>query len=130
MTFDVCVGRSVRGPTSAHGERRSAHAHVDRHRVRLARLVTGDAVAEIVRLKAGDGGPMDIGGATLAAAAMRAGLIAEYVIMTHPVLVGAGTPFFTVLDEWAGLELAETRTFSGGLRLTRYLTRQGAGDSR
>ena len=37
------------------------------------RLVTGDAVTEITRLKADDGGPMDIGGATLAAAAMRPG---------------------------------------------------------
>ena len=37
------------------------------------RLVTGDAVTEITRLKAEDGGSMDIGGATLAAAAMRAG---------------------------------------------------------
>ena len=52
-----------------------------------ARLVTGDAVTEITRLKADDGGPMDIGGATLAAAAMRAGLIDEYAIVTHPVLV-------------------------------------------
>ncbi len=38
---------------------------------------------------------MDIGGATLAAAAMRAGLIDEYVLATAPVLVGSGTPFFT-----------------------------------
>ncbi|GHE16090.1 deaminase [Streptomyces alanosinicus] len=44
------------------------------------RLVTGDAVAEITRLKAEDGGSMDIGGATLAGAAMRAGLIDEYVL--------------------------------------------------
>ena len=51
------------------------------------RLVTSDAVTEITRLKADDGGPMDIAGATLAAAAMRAGLIDEYVIVTHPVLV-------------------------------------------
>src|SRR5829696_3483441 len=58
------------------------------------RLVTGDAVTEIARLKADDGGPMDIGGATLAAAALRAGLIDEYTIVTHPVLVGGGTPFF------------------------------------
>src|SRR5216683_1303505 len=43
-----------------------------------ARLVTGDAVTEITRLKTEDGGPMDIGGATLAAAAMRAGLIDEH----------------------------------------------------
>ena len=49
-----------------------------------ARLVTGDAVTEITRLKAEDGGPMDIGGATLAAAAMRAGLIDEYALVTAP----------------------------------------------
>ena len=61
------------------------------------RLVTGDAVTEITRLKADDGGPMDICVLTLAAAARRAGLIDEYAIVTHPVLVGAGTPFFTAL---------------------------------
>lgn len=89
-----------------------------------ARLVTGDAVTEIARLKAGDGGPMDLGGATLAAAAMRAGLIDEYVLATAPVLVGGGTPFFTVLDSWVNLSLVETRTFSGGIVLTRYETRR------
>src|SRR5438874_1097569 len=73
-----------------------------------ARLVTGDAVTEITRLKTEDGGPMDVGGATLAAAAMRAGLIDEYAIVTHPVLLGGGTPFFTALDNWVNLNLVET----------------------
>ncbi|GAA4734426.1 dihydrofolate reductase family protein [Actinomycetospora chibensis] len=89
-----------------------------------ARLVTGDAVAEITRLKAEDGGPMDIAGATLAGAAMRAGLIDEYAIVTHPVLVGGGTPFFTTLDHWVNLDLVETRTFPGGVLLTRYERRR------
>jgi dihydrofolate reductase len=89
-----------------------------------ARLVTGDAVAEITRLKAGDGGSMDVVGATLAAAAMRAGLIDEYVLVTHPVLVGGGTPFFTALDHWVTLNLVETRTFPDGVLLTRYETRR------
>lgn len=88
------------------------------------RLVTGDAIAEITRLKAEDGGPMDIAGATLAAAAMRAGLIDEYALATHPVLVGGGTPFFTALDSWVNLNLVETRTFPGGVVLTRYETRR------
>ncbi|MEU2622117.1 dihydrofolate reductase family protein [Streptomyces sp. NPDC007157] len=88
------------------------------------RLVTGDAVAEITRLKAEDGGPMDIGGATLAGAAMRAGLIDEYMLATAPVLVGGGTPFFTALDNWVNLNLVETRTFPGGVVLTRYETRR------
>ncbi|MFI6645682.1 dihydrofolate reductase family protein [Streptomyces sp. NPDC050504] len=96
------------------------------------RLFTGDAVTEITRLKAdddgggggGDGGPMDIVGATLAAAAMRAGLIDEYVLLTHPVLVGGGTPFFTALDSWVNLNLVETRTFPDGVLLTRYETKR------
>jgi dihydrofolate reductase len=89
-----------------------------------ARLVTGDAVGEITRLKAEDGGPMDIGGATLAAAAMRAGLIDEYVLATAPVLVGGGTPFFTALDSWVNLNLVQTRRFPDGVILTRYETRR------
>lgn len=88
------------------------------------RLVTGDAVAEITRLKAEDGGSMDIGGATLAGAAMRAGLIDEYVLATAPVLVGGGTPFFTALDNWVNLNLVETRTLACGVILTRYETRR------
>jgi dihydrofolate reductase len=67
---------------------------------------------------------MDIAGATLAAAAMRAGLIDEYTLLTAPVLVGGGTPFFTALDNWVNLNLVETRTFPGGVVLTRYETRR------
>ncbi|MFH7595239.1 dihydrofolate reductase family protein [Streptomyces racemochromogenes] len=88
------------------------------------RLVTGDAVAEISRLKGEDGGPMDIGGATLAGAAMRAGLIDEYILATAPVLVGGGTPFFSALDNWVNLSLVDTRTFPCGVILTRYETRR------
>jgi dihydrofolate reductase len=44
------------------------------------RLVTGDAVTEITRLKAEDGGPIDIGGATLAGLGGR----------RHAVLYGPG----------------------------------------
>jgi len=84
------------------------------------RVVTGDAIAEITRLKAGDGGPMRVGGATLAGAAMRAGLVDEYEIVTHPVLVGGGAPFFSTLDSAVNLNLVETRTFTGGTVLARY----------
>jgi dihydrofolate reductase len=88
------------------------------------RLVAGDAVTEITRLKTEDAGPMDIVGATLAGAAMRAGLIDEHLLVTHPVVVGGGTPFFTALDSWVKLTLVETRTFPGGVLLTRYETRR------
>lgn len=89
-----------------------------------ARLVIGDAISEITRLKAEDGADMELGGATLAAAVMRAGLIDEYTIVTHPVLVGGGTPFFTPLDHWVNLDLVETRRFPDGVLLCRYETRR------
>ena len=67
---------------------------------------------------------MDVASATLAAAAMRSGLIDEYALVTHPVLVGGGTPFFTTLDNWVTLNLVETRTFPEGVLLTRYEARR------
>ena len=67
---------------------------------------------------------MDVGGATLAAAVMRAGLIDEYAVVTHPVLVGSGTPFFPALDSWVDLTLIETSTFPGGVTLTGSETRR------
>ena len=46
------------------------------------------------------------------------------MLITHPVLVGGGTPFFTALDNWVNLDLTETRTFPGGVLLTSYATRR------
>jgi hypothetical protein len=37
---------------------------------------------------------------------------------------GGGTPFLTALDGWVNLNLVETRTFPGGVVLTRYETRR------
>lgn len=88
------------------------------------RLVTGDAVAEITRLKAEGDGTMSIGGATLAGAAIRAGLVDEYVLVTHPVLVGRGTPFFSTLDNWVNVDLVASRTFPGGVLQATYATRR------
>jgi dihydrofolate reductase len=88
-----------------------------------ARLHTGDAVAEIRRLKAEDGGELEIGGARLAGAAMRAGLIDEYVLVTHPVLLGGGAPFFPALDAKLDLRLVETLPFPDGVLVTRYEAR-------
>ena len=67
---------------------------------------------------------MEIGGATLAGAAMRAGLIDEYQVVTHPVLVGGGKPFFSELDSWVNLRLVETRTFPDGVTLAHYESRR------
>ena len=86
-----------------------------------ARLVRDDAVEEIRRLKDGDGGPLAISGPTLAAEAVRAGLVDEYHLFLHPVALGGGLPYLPPLERRLDLELAEERRFDSGVTYLRYL---------
>jgi dihydrofolate reductase len=86
-----------------------------------SRLVSEGAVEEVARLKK-EGGDMDVGGPTLAATLLRAGLIDEVHLYLEPVILGAGTRFFPPLDKRIGLNLLETRRFASGVILLRYET--------
>ena len=81
--------------------------------------------AEIRALQAEPGGDIVVGGATLVDSFRRLGLIDEYRIFVHPVLVGAGTQFFRDADALTSLELLETKTFGNGVVLLRYGRRAG-----
>ena len=74
-------------------------------------LERGDVVEVARTLKSETDGIVDVGGATLAAPLVRAGLVDEFLVMVTPVAVGGGTPFFPALEKWVGLELVENRTF-------------------
>ena len=76
--------------------------------------------AEIRALQAEPGADMVVGGANLVDTFRRLDLVDEYRIFVHPVLVGAGTPFFRQADALTSLELLETRTFGNGVVLLRY----------
>jgi dihydrofolate reductase len=82
--------------------------------------------AEIRELQAQPGGDMVVGGAKLVDSFRRLDLIDEYQIYVHPVLVGAGTPFFKPGETLAPLELLQTRTFGNGVVLLRYGRPQAA----
>ena len=92
-----------------------------------SRLVRSDAAEEVDRLKAQPGFDLDVGGPTLAAALLQAGLVDECRLFVHPVILGAGTPFFPALVDRIGLKLLETRTFSSGVVYLRYETVSRAG---
>ncbi len=59
-----------------------------------ATLVEGDLEAAIRRLKTQIVGEIEVGGPDLARSLTDLGLIDEYRIYLHPVVVGHGTPFF------------------------------------
>ncbi|GHE64130.1 dihydrofolate reductase [Streptomyces vinaceus] len=86
-----------------------------------ARLASGGLAEEIARLRAEPAeGDIAIGGATLAAEASASGLIDEYQVIVHPVLVGGGIPFFARNERRVDLELVETRTFNSKFVYLRY----------
>lgn len=90
--------------------------------------VVRDVVAEdVARLREQPGGDLALGGANLSASFRRLGLIDEYRIYVHPVLIGRGTPLFQGTDAMTALRLLESRTFGNGVVLLRYATKPDAG---
>jgi dihydrofolate reductase len=90
-----------------------------------SRLVSDDIPGEIAKLKAEPGGDLSVGGARLAAALIRRGLVDEFRPIVHPVVLGAGTPYLPASGEAFPLRLVETRSFDSGAVYLRY---QAAGD--
>ncbi|MCX5209474.1 dihydrofolate reductase family protein [Kitasatospora sp. NBC_00240] len=82
-------------------------------------------VEQIRALKAEPGGDLVIGGADLAAEFVRLGLIDEYRIYVHPVVIGQGRRFIQDPGHRIGLELIDTRTFGNGVVLLHYRTADG-----
>jgi dihydrofolate reductase len=76
---------------------------------------------EVTALKAQPGGDLVLGGADLGATFMRLGLIDEYRLYVHPVVIGRGKPMFPPSDDRVRLRLTETRAFGNGVVLLRYV---------
>jgi dihydrofolate reductase len=85
-----------------------------------SRLASADIAEELARLRTEFDGDMSVGGATLASEFIRRGLVDEYRLVVHPVILGAGTPFFPKLDTPINLRLTETRTFASGVTYLGY----------
>jgi dihydrofolate reductase len=86
-----------------------------------ARLIRGGDVAEeLARLREEFPGDLDIGGATLAASFIRRGLVDEFRLLVHPVVLGSGTPFFPQLETPIRLRLRESRGFESGVTYLGY----------
>ena len=86
-----------------------------------ARLVRGDAAAEVRELRERPGGPLGVGGATLAGSLFAAGLIDELRLYVHPVALGAGAGrVFPSLDRRIQLAPKAARSFGSGVEYRSY----------
>jgi dihydrofolate reductase len=88
-----------------------------------SRLVRGDEGEELQRLRAEFDGDLEVGGPTLAASFIRRGLVDEFRLLVHPVVIGTGTPFFPSLATPIRLRLTDTRRFDSGVVYLGYSAR-------
>ncbi|MGO4186185.1 dihydrofolate reductase family protein [Pseudarthrobacter sp. TAF60_1] len=94
----------------------SSLTSVDTARTRIERAFDAEAVR---KLKESTAGKISIGGATLAAAALQAGLVDECQLFVNPVAVGGGLRF---LPDGLNLrlDLLAERRFGNGVVYLRY----------
>ena len=76
--------------------------------------------AQVAKLKEEPGKDIAIGGAGLAASAMKLDLIDEYRLFLSPVVLGGGTPYFPAREAPLTLRPAEVRPFGSGVVYLRY----------
>jgi dihydrofolate reductase/transposase-like protein len=85
-----------------------------------ARLAEASVAGEVAAALAATDKDVEIGGAGLAGAAIKLGLVDELRMFRHPIVVGGGTPFLPPVTEDVRLELIETRTFGSRVIYERY----------
>jgi dihydrofolate reductase len=85
------------------------------------RVIGADLVQNLTELKQEPGKDVVLmGGRKLAAGVAAAGLLDEYRIVVHPIVLGAGRPLFEEQSDRTKLTLVESRTFDANSVLLRY----------
>ncbi len=84
-------------------------------------LLKGDAAVSVARLKQQAGPDMLIlGSGELVQALMRAGLIDEFILLIHPLILGAGRRLFADDGAYAALRLVDSKVSTTGVVIASY----------
>jgi len=84
-------------------------------------VVAGDPTVAVAELKRSVDGTLTIlGSGVLCRSLMAAGLIDEYVLTIHPLVLGEGTRLFPDSGSTFGLELVESVPTTTGVLIARY----------
>lgn len=103
------------GPTTTEEQARAAASWAE------ARIFDGDLAEEIRQLKSEAGKPiLAIGGAGFMRSLIATGLIDEYHLITHPVVLGEGLPIFKSVARPLDLKLVDVKAFPGGIVAHTY----------
>jgi dihydrofolate reductase len=89
-----------------------------------ARVMTGNLAESVSRLKEEAGKDIFVhGGASLARSLVKTGLVDEYQLLIHPVVLGRGRAIFTELEKPTDLKLVRSKAFGTGATALTYAPR-------
>jgi dihydrofolate reductase len=85
------------------------------------KLVNGDPASEMRKLKQESGPAMTIlGSGSIVSQLTQAGLIDEYALVVHPVVLGSGRTLFEGVRDKRALKLVKSRPFRNGVVVLWY----------
>ncbi|QDE81168.1 dihydrofolate reductase family protein [Myxococcus xanthus] len=85
------------------------------------KLVSDDAVGEVRRLKAQEGGDIYLsGGGAFAGLLLAEGLVDEVLLKMNPLILGSGILLASSLKQVVDLDLKSTKVYANGVVLLRY----------
>ncbi len=86
-----------------------------------AYLLNGAIETKVVELKKEEGKDIWLfGGASLTTSLLTLGLIDEFLLAIHPVILGEGKPLFSGIDKRIWLKLMKSKTYETGLVQNHY----------
>jgi dihydrofolate reductase len=84
-------------------------------------VIADDVAGRVTALKQRDGGDILVAGSRMLAQSLaQLGLVDEYRLMVHPIVLGSGKRLFGEADDATVLELAESRTLASGSLILTY----------
>lgn len=81
---------------------------------KTASIAKGSLEEEVLKLKQQEGKDILVGSPSLIVGLTKLGLIDEYQLCIHPVILGKGLPLFKNISDSTMLHLVKTKTFKSG----------------
>ncbi|AZN41238.1 dihydrofolate reductase family protein [Paenibacillus albus] len=101
---------------NVHRKAKVAFSRAKRNDNQQVKWISENIVEEVNKLKSTPGKDIWLyGGASLITTFVNLGLVDEYRLSVHPVILGAGKPMFADISQRLNLALTHTRTFSSGV---------------
>ena len=86
-----------------------------------SKLLSGDASKAVAKLKKGSGKDLVIlGSGELVRGLMKDGLVDEFILLVHPLVLGSGRRLFADDGTFSTLELVDTKTSKSGVMIGTY----------